>query len=672
MRRLEIRVAPGAGFCAGVRRAVEIALRAAAEQGEAHTLGPLIHNRRVSEWLAARGVRAAGSLAEIPRTVVLPSHGTGPEVIAEAERRGLIIYDATCPLVRQAQRRAAELADEGYQVIVVGDPSHTEVKGIVAWTGGRAIVVTGAAQAAELGRLPRVGVVAQTTERPAVVADVLAELRRRCDEVKYEPTSCHVVTDERQQQARALAAWADLMLVVGGHDSANTRQLAQVCREVGAPTEHIEGAAELRPEWLRGKSRIGVTAGGSTPEWIMEEVIRAVKEFDERETGTMSEEAVGQADQLPELHPGDRIKGRVASVSEDGVMVDIGYKTEGVIPKEELGRGEVVSPNFDLKPGDEIDVVVVEVAGPDGNPVLSKKKAEDAQLWADLEASLNEGKVIETVASQAVKGGLLVDLRGVRGFVPASQVALRRVDDLTTWVNKPMRLRVIELDRERNRAVLSQRKVLEAEQAQKREEIWANLTEGAVLTGTVRRLTDFGAFVDVGGVDGLVHVSEMGWERVNHPSEVVKEGDEVKVKVLKVDREAGRISLSMRAVMPDPWYEKIKKYSVGDIVTGKVVRLADFGAFVQLEEGVDGLVHISQLANHRVNRPDEAVSVGQEVRVKIIGIRPDDKRISLSIRAVNEDAERDQYRSYVQSQRSEGRVTIGDILEEKKREEESR
>lgn len=672
MSRLEIRVAPSAGFCAGVKRAVETALRAAVEQGEAHTLGPLIHNRRVSEWLAGHGVRSAGSLGEIPKAVVFPSHGIGPEVAAEAERRGLVIYDATCPLVRLAQSRAAELAEQGYRVIVVGDALHTEVKGIVAWTGGRATVVSGPEEALAIGRLERVGVVAQTTERPSLVAATVEALRRNCGEVRYEPTSCHVVTDERQEEARDLAGWADLMLVVGGHDSANTGQLAKVCREAGAPTEHIEGAAELRPEWVRGKMRIGVTAGGSTPEWIMEEVIRAVKEFDEREAGSMNQEAAGQADQLPDLHQGDVVKGRVASVSEDAVMVDIGYKTEGVIPKEELGRGEIASPGFDLKPGDEIEVVVVEVTGPDGNPVLSKKKADDAELWADLEKSLSEGTIIETVASQAVKGGLLVDLHGVRGFVPASQVALSRVDDLTTWVNKPMRLKVIELDKERNRAVLSQRKVLETEQAGKREETWSRIIEGAVLDGTVRRLTDFGAFVDIGGIDGLVHVSEMGWERVSHPSEVVKEGDQIKVKVLKVDREAGRISLSMRATMPDPWQSRIAKYSVGQIVTGKVVRIADFGAFVQLEEGLDGLVHISQLADHRVNRPDEVVSVGQEVQVKIIGIKPNEKRISLSIRELSEDADRDQYKSYMQSQRSEGRVTIADILEEKKKDEESR
>ncbi|MGE5561655.1 MAG: bifunctional 4-hydroxy-3-methylbut-2-enyl diphosphate reductase/30S ribosomal protein S1 [Chloroflexota bacterium] len=672
MGRLEIRVASAAGFCAGVRRAVETALRAAVEQGEAYTLGPLIHNRRVSDWLSEHGVRSATNLADIPKTVVFPSHGIGPEVVAEAERRGLTVYDATCPLVRLAQTRAAELADQGYRVIVVGDATHTEVKGIVAWTGGRATVVSGPAEAAALGPLDRVGVVAQTTERPALVAATVEELRRHCREVRYEPTSCHVVTEERQEQARELAGWAELMLVVGGHDSANTGQLAKVCREAGTPTEHIEGAAELRPEWFRGKSRIGVTAGGSTPEWIMEEVIRAVKEFDEREAGSVNQEAAGQADQLPNLHQGDIIKGRVASVSEDAVMVDIGYKTEGVIPKEELGRGEIVSPGFDLKVGDEVEVEVVEISGPDGNPVLSKKKADDSQLWADLEASLNEGAIIETTAAQAVKGGLLVDLHGVRGFVPASQVALSRVDDLTTWVGKPMRLRVIEIDKERNRAVLSQRKVLEAEQASKREETWAKITEGAVLDGTVRRLTDFGAFVDIGGIDGLVHVSEMGWERVSHPSEVVKEGDQIKVKVLKVDREAGRISLSLRATMPDPWRSKIEKYREGQVVTGKVVRLADFGAFVQLEEGLDGLVHISQLADHRVNRPDEVVSVGQEVKVKIIGIKPNEKRISLSIREVSEDADRDQYKSYMQSQRSEGRVTIADILEEKKKDEEGR
>jgi 4-hydroxy-3-methylbut-2-enyl diphosphate reductase len=666
--RLEIRIAPSAGFCAGVRRAVDMALAAGAEHGEAHTLGPLIHNRRVSEWLDERGVKVAHDLGEATRAVVLPSHGTGPEVRAEAERRGLVVYDATCHLVHFAQEKARELAAAGYTVVVVGDAAHTEVKGIVAWTDGKALVVSGPAEAEALGALPRVGVVAQTTERPALVEATVATLRERCSEVRYEPTSCHVVTETRQAEARELAQWADLMLVVGGHDSANTGQLAKVCREADTETHHVEGASELRPEWFRGKLRIGVTAGGSTPEWIMEEVIRAVKEFDGTE-GT-NEEAAVQAEQLPELKAGDVIKGRIVSVTDEAVMVDIGYKTEGVIPKEELNRGEVAHAGQELKTGEEIEVTVVTVEGPEGHPVLSKAQAEQSALWDQLEDSMNNATVIETTATQAVKGGIVVDLSGVRGFVPASQVALSRVDDLSTWVGKPMRLRVIELDKERNRAVLSQRKVLEVEQAEKRDQIWGQITEGAVIEGTVRRLTDFGAFVDIGGVDGLVHVSEMSWERVNHPSEAVKEGETVKVKVLKVDREAGRISLSIRATLPDPWSDKIAKYSVGQVIEGKVVRLADFGAFVQLEEGLDGLVHVSQLADHRVNRPDEVVSVGQTVKVKIIGIKPAEKRISLSLREASEEGDRDQYRSYMQTQHSEGRVTIGDILNEKKREEE--
>jgi len=704
--------------------------REAAGKGPVATLGPLIHNRRAVAELEAAGVRCATALDEVvEKTVLFRTHGVGPAVYEEARRRGLEILDATCPFVRRAREEAQRLADQGYQVVVVGDPHHPEVRALVEWLGGQAQVVRGPAEVERFSPAGRVGVVAQTTVPRETLERVAAALRERCPEVRVVDTIC-TATSQRQQATRELAREADVVLVVGDRNSANTGRLLEIARHEGCAAHLVEGADEVRPEWLQGVRTVGIAAGASTPEWVIKEVVAKVQELagqDRRELEGVSEQAatldavvtepvvaapeatagpregaadaqeaagagisagvVAGGDAVPTgggalpgeegagqpeggdnagaqpedvslleeslglIQPGDLVQGRVVEVTPQGVLVDVGYKSEGIIPLGELARRRFNSPDEIVRPGDEITVYVLSVDNQEQVLKLSKKRADEILAWEQLKQAQEEGRVIEAEVIQEVKGGLVVDV-GLRGFVPASQIERGYVQDLGKYVGKKLRLKVIELDRSKGRCILSQRVVLEEERRRKREETWATIAEGQIRRGVVKSITDFGAFIDVGGVDGLLHVSEMSWGRVNHPSEVLREGQEVDVMVLRLDREKGKISLGLKQTMPDPWQTVQERYPVGSVVTGRVTRLAPFGAFVELEAGVEGLVHLSELSSDRVSRADEVLNVGEEVKVKVLRVRPHDRRIGLSLRQVLQDQERAEIKRFLSTSNS--------------------
>ncbi|HHY96236.1 MAG TPA: 30S ribosomal protein S1, partial [Firmicutes bacterium] len=352
---------------------------------------------------------------------------------------------------------------------------------------------------------------------------------------------------------------------------------------------------------------------------------------------------------LEVLQPGDLVQGRVVEVGAEGVLVDVGYKSEGIIPLAELSRRRFSSPEEIVQPGEEITVYVLSVDNQEQTLKLSKKRADEILAWEQLREAKEKGTVLEAEAIQEVKGGLVVDV-GLRGFVPASQIERGYVQDLGKYVGHKLRLRVIELDRGKNRAILSQRVVIEEERRRAREDTWSSISEGQVRTGVVKSITDFGAFIDVGGVDGLLHVSEMAWGRVNHPSEVLQEGQTVDVMVLRLDREKGKISLGLKQTMPDPWENVSERYPIGAVVSGHVTRLAPFGAFVELEPGVEGLIHLSELSSDRVSRAEDVLNVGEEVKVKVLRVRPHDRRIGLSLRQVGQDQERTEIKRFLTQQ----------------------
>lgn len=675
---IQVKLAKHKGYCFGVKRAIEM-VEKALEEGPypIWTLGPIIHNPVVVAELTKKGVRIAGNISQVDSgTLILRTHGTTLE-----ERQNIPptvhLIDATCPFVARAQKEARRHAAEGKKVLIVGDKDHPEVRGILSHAGPYAICIRDASEldaisGEDLGS--NVGLVAQTTSKKADVEQVIKKLKKKGISVDLSNTIC-TATEERQQATRELAEECDLVLVVGGRTSANTRQLLRIAEQCGAEAYLVESAEDVLPQWLAGKRIVGVTAGASTPDRVIKEVVGKVEELEktnleqgteevqeehrqeqenvvepEASEQTSSEEpqegpaeSAAAEEKTPEqlyaetfktLREGEIVKGKVVSVDENGALVDVGHKSEGFIPAHEFQRRGVLAPEK-VAPGDEIMVYVLGVDSEEGGLRLSKRKADEEIAWKRLEQAYLEQDIVEAPVAQEVKGGLVVDV-GVRGFVPASQVERGYVADLSKYVGQTLRMRVLELDRSKNRVILSQRVVLEEEHERLCRETWETIAEGQIRKGIVKGITDFGVFVDLGGVDGLLHISELSWARVNHPSEVVSEGQELEVKVLKVDRERGRISLGRKQVLPDPWGDVEQKYPVGAVIKGEVTRTAPFGAFVQLEPGVEGLVHISEISHQHIAKPEDVVNSGDVVMVKVLRTRPEERKISLSIKQADQ------------------------------------
>jgi 4-hydroxy-3-methylbut-2-enyl diphosphate reductase len=685
---MEIRLATKVGFCFGVHRAIDLALQTAREaRSPIYTLGPLIHNPQVVALLSRQGIDVISEFQNVPRgTLVVRSHGVSPGLLTEALKLGFKVVDATCPFVRRTQQLACDLAVSGYQVVVVGEQEHPEVLGIVGWTNGQALVVENPVEASLLPFYSRVGVVAQTTQPHANLEAVVEELRRKMGEVSVGNTICSAVV-ERQEAALKLARQVEMMVVVGGAASANTRKLTDLCASTGTPTYHIETGDQLRPDWFRGVKIAGLTAGASTPDWIIEEVERRMREMADKEgimnleedtvnpeedtkipdeeVPTSDEEALIpgedvtsaaeelQTTQIKSLRSGDVVKGVIVQVGQDEVLVDVGAKSEGVVSLRELSCYDISSPHDVVRVGDEIDVWVVKAEDNEGRIILSKGRADALKAWEKLELAYQNEEPVRGVVREVVKGGLLVDL-GVRSFLPASQVERGYVEDLSQYVDREVTVQIIELNKGRKKVILSRKVLLEEEYVQKRRETLNTIREGDVVQGVVRRLTHFGAFVDIGGLDGLLHISEISWHRINHPSEALKTGEELEVQVLRVDHESEKVSLSLKQVLPNPWDQVNENYPIDSIVQAKVIRLVPFGAFVELEPGVEGLVHISHLADWHVAKPEDVIKEGQDVSVKVLSVDSENKRIRLSLREAQQNS--DNY------QDDQGEVTIGDVF----------
>lgn len=657
-------LAPKAGFCFGVKRALDLAMQTARETNKSiYTLGPLIHNPQVVEDLSKKGIKVVKDLSDIPEgVIIIRSHGVGPDIIDNARDRDLQVIDATCPFVKKAQELAKELNDQGYQVVVVGDKEHPEVTGIIGWTGHTGIVVETPEQAEKLQPLKKIGIISQTTQPEENFNNIASVLQEKAEEVKAYNTICHATRD-RQYAAAELARKVDVMIVIGGKNSANTQKLARLCAQTGTPTHHIETAAEFKREWLTDKKLIGITAGASTPDWIIEEVKRYMEEVTNQET---DKKQLEDALSVKEIRKGDIVKGTVVQVGDDEVMVDVGGKSEGVIPLRELSCCDIRSPKVMFKVGDELEVAVIRVQDDEGKILLSKRKADAEKAWDTLRIAMNDRTPIEGVVTEIVKGGLLVNL-GVQGFLPASLIERGYVEDLAKYVGEKLTFLVIEVRRESRKVILSRKAIFEEEYQKKRVSLWEEIEEGQVRKGIVRRLTNFGAFVDLGGVDGLLHVSEMAWYRVGHPSEILKENDEIEVFILSIDRNNEKVSLSLKKILPNPWQNIAEKYGVGQIVKGKIVRLAPFGAFVELELGIDALIHISQLSDKRIGTPSEVVKVGEEVTAKVTDVDIEKHKISLSIRELNKEKEKTESETELaahQTQEQPPAPTLGESLGE--------
>ncbi|NLK38129.1 MAG: bifunctional 4-hydroxy-3-methylbut-2-enyl diphosphate reductase/30S ribosomal protein S1 [Epulopiscium sp.] len=640
---MEITVAKSAGFCFGVSRAIQLAYDQMGKHKNIYTFGPLIHNKEVTADLEKKGILVIEDLEDIQEgIVILRSHGVGKPIYEKLKEKGLQVVDGTCPFVKKIHEIVKQEYEKGKKIIIIGSSVHPEVMGICGWCNQNAVILETEqeAQECELSPQESYAVVVQTTFRRKKFQDIVEILKKKEISLEVFDTICSA-TAKRQSEAVALSTQVDRMIVIGDKSSSNTQKLYEICKKNCRNTYYIETICDLVLNIFSGDDKIGITAGASTPPAIIKEVIGTMSEaFDDAVQNNEGSEELTFQQMLDAsfvtLHTGDVVKGTVIQISNEEVSVNLGYKSDGVIPRGEFSSDPAVVPSKVLQVGDEIEVFVVRVNDGEGNVLLSKKRIEAQKGMEELEEAYNEKLAVTGKVTEVVKGGLIVVVNGVRVFIPSSQVSNRFIEDLNVFKGQDLTFNIIELDRVKRRIIGGRKAMIEKELNEKKSAIFAQLEVGAKVQGTVSRITDFGAFVDLGGVDGLIHISEMSWGRITNPKEVLKEGQTVEAVVLDVDKEKGKISLSLKDNEKNPWTLAVDKYAVGSIVEGKVVRMVPFGAFVELEPGVDGLVHISQIANKHVVKPDDELKVGEVIQVKVLEVNAEQKKISLSKRQAEE------------------------------------
>ena len=635
----EILLAENSGFCFGVRQAIEkteeqINLKKSGKtEGRIFTCGPLIHNRLVTDDLAERGVGIITSAGEAaPKDVVIVrSHGESKAFFEDARSRGITVIDATCPFVRKIQLLAEEAHHEGRKIIIVGDREHPEVRGINGWCENSAVIVN-SPEEAESVKGDNYFLVCQTTIKKELLDEITQILSKNNVGFEARNTICSATT-LRQTSCSSLAECCDAMVVIGGKDSSNTRKLYQIAKKVCKNAYFIEKNEDLPLHQLKKYNKIGVAAGASTPECVIKEVIATMSEniTEVNEMNMMDlMDDIEKSLRLPRI--GETVNGKVHQVTDKEIIVNMGCKKDGVIPKEEVTlEGDQKLTDL-FKEGDEIQAKVIKTDDGDGVILLSKKKLEVNEHWNEITEALENKTTINVKVVKQVNGGVIAAYKEVTGFIPLSQLSDKYVENAEEFIGQELTVRVKKVDQKRGRAVFSHRDILEEEKKKKLDEIWDSLHVDDIVEGKVMRFTDYGAFVDLGGIDGLLHISEISWGKLKHPQEVLKIGDIVKVKILSMNREKGKISLGLKQTMPEPWSVIEENYQVGQVVSGKVVQIKEYGAFVELEPGLDGLVHISEVANKRVNDISEELTVGQTVEAKILDIDTERKRISLSIK----------------------------------------
>ena len=642
---MSVVLAKSAGFCYGVRRAVELAERTAEEGRPCVMLGSIIHNKDVIARLAEKGLTAVERPEDVPEgsAVIIRSHGEGRAVYDQLRARGVEILDATCPNVTRIHQIVAQSEETGRQPVIVGTPDHPEVTAIAGWCS-HPVVVSGAeelekwlVQDEKRRNLP-LTFVSQTTSTRKIWDDCVKKAKKECTNAEFFDTICGA-TSKRQEEDHRLAQQCSLMVVIGDGKSSNTKRLAEICKEVCPDVRLIERAADLEPSALSQANVVGITAGASTPAWIIKEVYDKMSDENmeiEKSFAEMLEESIKT------LNTGDKVKGKVVAITPTEIEVELGVKYPGYIPLSELSDDPSVKPEDVVKVGDEIETYVMLVSDRDCMVKLSKKRLDMVKGWEEIEAAKDNETVMEGFVTEDNKGGVVVSVKGVRVFVPASQTGLPRETPMSELVKQKVRLIITEVNRARRRVVGSISRVTRAERAAAAEKVWAEIEEGKHYTGTVKSLTSYGAFVDIGGVDGMVHISELSWSRIKHPSEVVKVGDTVDVYVISADKEKKKISLGMKDHSQDPWSVFTSTYQVGDVANVRIVKLMTFGAFAEVVPGVDGLIHISQIADHRIDKPSDVLAEGDKVDVKITDVDMENKKISLSIRALLEEQGQDE------------------------------
>ena len=635
---MEVIQAKSAGFCFGVDRAVTMAYELSERESSSCMLGEVIHNSHIVNELAERGMRVIASPEQANEgdCVLLRAHGEGKWVYDVLQQRGTRIVDATCPKVARVHQLVQQAQQEGRQAVIIGEKNHPEVRGIGGWCENL-LVFSGPdevqkwAESTAAVREMAITVVSQTTQIRNVWEKSLEILKKQCTNLKIFDTICSA-THMRQSEAAEISAKVDAMVVVGDPKSANTKHLTEICRTHCPRVFQIETAAQLEGDALSGCQVVGLTAGASTPASIIKEVKKTMSEK------ILSEGMENFAELFEQytntLNTGDKVTGVVTRITPTEVHVDMGCKQAGYVPLDQLTDDPTAKPEDIVKIGDEIELFVIRVNDVEGYATLSKKRLDAAKVWENIEESCNNKETLEGVVTEENKGGIVVSVKGVRVFVPASQSGLPREAEMKELLKQKVSLRITEVNRARRRVVGSIKAVAQEARAAAAAEVWSNIAVDKRYTGTVKSMTSYGVFVDIGGVDGMVHISDLSWSRIKHPSEVVAIGDTLEVYVISFDAEKRKISLGVKDRGTNPWEKFMETYKVGDTADVRIVKLMQFGAFAEVVPGVDGLIHISQIADRRIEKPGEVLAEGQTVQAKITAVDEEKKKISLSIRAL--------------------------------------
>lgn len=642
---MKIILAKSAGFCFGVNRAVTIVNNLLDEGKKVTTLGPIIHNPHMVAELAERGVEIADTpddLSSMDRTLVIRSHGVPQSVIDEIEQKGISYENATCPFVSKIHKIVKDNSHDGKVVLIAGDENHPEVQGIVGHCEGEHYILKDHEDLEKLLKKFKnvenisICVVAQTTYDVKEWKNCLKLLKKVYTNAKIFDTICSA-TSIRQSEAEELASISDIMVVIGGRQSSNTAKLFSVCKSKCERTYLIESVAELDDIALIDADIIGITAGASTPARIIKEVFNTMTENIEKTENTAENFAELLEESLKNFNTDEKVHGVVVGIAPNEVYVDVGRKQAGFIPLAELSNDPNAKAEDLVKIGDELDLLIMRTNDQEGTIMLSKKRLDAIKGWDEIIKANEEDTPVTGFVTDVVKGGVIAVANGVRVFIPASQATATRGEPLENLLKKEVTFKIIEVNKGRRRAVGSIRAILKEERQKLADKFWETAEIGKKYTGTVKSLTSYGAFVDIGGIDGMIHISELSWGRIKHPSEVVKVGDTVEVYIKDLDREKGKISLGYKNTEDNPWEILKRDYPEGTVTEATIVGMTDFGAFANILPGIDGLIHISQISTERIEKPQDVLKIGDKVTVKITKIDFDKKRISLSIRELLED-----------------------------------
>lgn len=640
---MSIKKAESAGFCFGVNRAINIVNDLIVNDVKVCTLGPIIHNMELVRELKEKGCRPIDDIDELKdgETLVIRSHGVPKSVIDKLDAKGVEYKDATCPFVKKIHNIVAQANPDSDIVLIAGNKNHPEVQGIIGNCLAECITFNNETELEEI--LPIIlkknneylKVVAQTTFDTKEWEKSVKKIKKLCTNVKIFDTICNA-TSVRQSEADLIAAQSDFMIVIGDRHSSNTAKLFEICKRQCSDTVLIETAGELDTAKVRAAKDIGVTAGASTPTRIIKEVLDTMSEIKSGETNVEESFEELLEESLKNLNTNERVMGTVISIAPNEVQVDVGRKQTGFIPVSELSNDPNAKPEDIVKIGDKIELLIMKTNDQEGTIMLSKRRVDAQKGWEELQGKVESQEILTSKVTEAVKGGVIVLYNNVRVFIPASQATSSRDEKLEDLVGQEVNFRLIEVSQRgrQKRAIGSIRSVLKEQRAAQREEFWKNCEIGKRYKGVVKSLTSYGAFVDLGGVFGMIHISELSWTHIKHPSEVVNVGDTVDVYIKDINEETKKISLGFKNAEDNPWEILKRDYPEGTVVKAKIVGLTTFGAFANIIPGIDGLIHISQIANQRIDKPADILSVGETVEARITAIDFDKKRVSLSMRAL--------------------------------------